>query len=83
MPKLKIVKEPRVRRATNVTLPVELVVEAKALQVNVSQACQRGLAEAVHEARRAHWLEQNRRAIESYNERIEREGPTLEQYRRF
>jgi antitoxin CcdA len=78
-----IIGEARVRRATNVTLPVELVAEAKALQVNVSQACESGLAHSVAEARRARWLDENKQAIDAYNERIAREGLLLEQYRRF
>jgi antitoxin CcdA len=82
MPK-SMTGEARVRRATNVTLPVELVAEAKALQVNVSQACESGLAHSVAEARRARWLDENKQAIEAYNERVEREGLILEQYRRF
>lgn len=80
----KVVKaEQKVRRATNVTLPVELVAEAKALQVSVSQACESGLARSVAEARRARWLSENGNAIDAYNERVERDGLILERYRRF
>jgi len=75
--------ERRTRRATNVTLPVDLVAEAKALNVNVSQACESGLAQSVAEARRARWLDENKEAIDAYNERIERDGLILAQYRRF
>ncbi len=75
--------EAKSRRPTNVTLPVELVAEAKALQVNLSQACESGLARSVAEARRARWLDENKEAIDAYNERVEREGLILEQYRRF
>jgi len=82
MPKPKAL-DVRVRRATNVTLPVELVAQAKALQVNVSQACENGLSRSVAEARRARWLDENKEAIEAYNERIERDGTILNRYRRF
>ena len=75
--------EARVRRPTNVTLPVELVAEAKALQINVSQACESGLARAVMEARRLRWLEENRGAIEAHNAMIERDGPILDEFRSF
>ena len=73
----------RVRRPTNVTLPVELVAEAKALQVNVSQACESGLAQAVMAARRLRWLEENKAAIEAHNTMIERDGPILDEFRQF
>ncbi len=72
-----------IRRPTNVTLPVELVAEAKALQVNVSQACESGLARAVMDARRLRWLEENKGAIEAHNAMIERDGPILDEFRQF
>ncbi|MBL0406266.1 type II toxin-antitoxin system CcdA family antitoxin [Microvirga aerilata] len=71
------------RRPTNVTLPDELVAEAKALQVNVSQACESGLARAVAEVRRARWLAENTQAIEDHNARIERDGLILDEFRQF
>ena len=71
------------RRATNVTLPADLVAEAKRLNINVSQACEAGLLTSVAEIRRVRWLEENREAIQAYNDRIETSGPTLAAYRRF
>ena len=71
------------RRATNVTLPADLVAEAKRLNINVSQACEAGPLTSVAEIRRARWLEENREAIQAYNDRIETSGPTLAAYRRF
>ena len=82
MPK-RMTLEARMRRPTNVTLPDELVAEAKALQVNVSQACESGLARAVAEARRARWLEENAQAIEDHNAMIERDGLILDEFRQF
>jgi len=73
----------RERRPTNVTLPVELVAEAKALNINVSQACERGLAGSVAEARKARWLEDNRDAIDAYNAMVERDGLPLDEFRQF
>ena len=35
------------KRATNVSLNVDLLEKAKALGINVSQACERGLAQEV------------------------------------
>jgi len=73
----------RDRRPTNVTLPVELVAEAKALNINVSQACESGLARSVAEARKARWLEDNKDAIGAYNEMVERDGLPLDEFRQF
>jgi antitoxin CcdA len=79
----KPVETGRDRRPTNVTLPVELVAEAKALNINVSQACERGLARSVAEARRTRWLEDNKEAIEAYNAMVERDGLPLDEFRQF
>ncbi|MBQ0821562.1 type II toxin-antitoxin system CcdA family antitoxin [Microvirga terrae] len=73
----------RDRRPTNVTLPVELVAEAKALNINVSQACESGLARSVAQARQARWLADNRDAIEAYNRMVERDELPLDQFRQF
>ena len=73
----------RERRPTNVTLPVELVGEAKALQVNVSQACEIELAQSVAEVPRARWLEENKEAIDAHNAMIERDGLILDEFRSF
>jgi antitoxin CcdA len=71
------------KRATNVSLSETLIDEARALGINVSQACERGLAEEVLRLRRQRWLEANREAIDAYNARIARDGLTLAAYRRF
>jgi antitoxin CcdA len=71
------------RRATNVTLSEALVGTAKALGVNVSQACEAGLAAQVKAAQAAKWLEENRPAIEQWNRYVEENGLLLAEYRQF
>jgi antitoxin CcdA len=71
------------RRPTNVTLPAKLLSEAKALDINVSQACEMGLAAEVAEERRRRWRAENREAIQSYNDYIEQNGIPLAKYRQF
>ncbi|HTW28869.1 MAG TPA: type II toxin-antitoxin system CcdA family antitoxin [Acetobacteraceae bacterium] len=71
------------RRATNVTLPDPLLREARALDINVSQACERGLAAAVAEARARRWLAENRGAIAAWNEHVETHGLPLADFRQF
>jgi antitoxin CcdA len=83
MAKSKIEEAGNRRRPTNVTLPVDLVNEAKELRVNVSQACESGLARSVAEARRARWLEDNEEAFRAHSEMIEREGLILDEFRQF
>jgi antitoxin CcdA len=71
------------RRPTNVTLPEAMVKQAKDLKINISQACEAGLAAQVKAAREARWLEENRAAIDDYNKWIEEHGLPLEDYRIF
>ena len=71
------------RRATNVTLPDALLQEARAMGVNLSQACERGLAAAVAATRRQRWLEENGEALASSNDYVERHGLPLSGFRLF
>jgi len=71
------------KRATNVTLSTALLDEARALGVNVSQACEQGLEQQVRSVRAAAWIEENREAIESSNAYVERHGLPLARYRLF
>ena len=71
------------KKATNVSLNAELVDEARRLEINVSEACQSGLAAEVKKAREAAWKEVNRAAIESWNDYIRKNGLPLARYRQF
>jgi antitoxin CcdA len=74
-------REPR--RPTNVTLPQVLLDQARALKINISAACEAGLAAQVKAARAQQWLEENREAIQAYHKYVEENGLTLERYRTF
>jgi antitoxin CcdA len=71
------------RRATNVTIPDSLLQEAKALKINVSQACERGLSAAVAEARAQKFLTENREAMDAWNAHVEQHGLPLAAHRQF
>jgi antitoxin CcdA len=71
------------KKATNVSLSADLVEEAKRLGLNVSEACQAGLAAEVKKAREAVWKEENRAAIESWNDYTRKHGLPLAKYRLF
>ena len=62
------------RKATNVSLGSTLLVEAKALGINISQAAEAGLARAVAERRAELWLQANQEALESSNAYVEANG---------
>ncbi len=71
------------RRPTNVTLPEPLLQDARALGINISEACERGLAAAVAERQRARWLEENKEAMDAWNEHVAEHGLPLAAYRQF
>lgn len=71
------------RRPTNLSIDEALLAEAKALSVNLSRAAERGIAEAVAQARGERWLAENREALESSNAYVEAHGLPLARYRRF
>jgi antitoxin CcdA len=68
---------------TNVSLDAALVAEAKQLGLSISQASNLGLESAVKEARAERWLNENKGALESYNDWVEANGLPLEKYRLF
>lgn len=65
------------RRSVNLTISADVLAAAKALELNASQAAERGIMEAVKAARERQWLRDNREAIAAYNRRIEGAGPLL------
>jgi antitoxin CcdA len=71
------------KRPTNVSLNAELIAEAKQLDVNISEACERGLSEEVAKARREAWLEENLPALEAWNQWVREHGIPYAEYRQF
>lgn len=71
------------RRPTNVSLPAGLVQEARAMGINLSQACEAGLRRQLAEARDRLWQEENRAAIAASNAYLETHGLPLAEYRMF
>jgi antitoxin CcdA len=78
-----LTKQSSRRRATNVSLSRDFLAEARELGINISQACERGLRETIAEARGERWLQENRKALDSYNSHIEKNGLPLEELRLF
>lgn len=76
-------KSAKPRRPTNVSLPADLIEEAKRLDINISKACEQGLERQVAKTRADAWIEENREAIESSNAYVEKHGLPLARYRQF
>jgi antitoxin CcdA len=71
------------RKAINLSLPEDLIAEAKRLNINISQACEQGLQQAVSKVKNERWIEENREAIEACNAWVEKNGLPLARFRQF
>jgi antitoxin CcdA len=71
------------RRPTNVSLPDHLVAEAKALGINLSRACESGVAAALQAERDRQWKVANKDAIDAYNRWVAEHGLPLDEFRQF
>jgi antitoxin CcdA len=71
------------KKATNVSISETLLADAKALQINVSRAAEAGLDRAIAERRAEIWLQENKEALQSSNDYVERNGLPLTKHRQF
>ena len=70
-------------RATNISLPAELVKDARALGISVSQAAEAGLRAEIAQVRARRWREENKTAIAAWNAYVEEHGVPLAEFRQF
>jgi len=71
------------KKATNLSIDSDLLERARRLKLNLSQAFEAGLAEAIRRHERAQWLEKNRAALDAYNEHVEKQGVFSDGLRSF
>jgi antitoxin CcdA len=69
--------------ATNLSVRADVVKEAKALGVNLSELFEAAVLEAVRRRRQESWQAENREAIESYNAKVARDGVFGDDWRKF
>lgn len=62
------------KRATNVSVRSDLLAAAREAGVNLSATLERALVEELAEAKRKKWRKENRDAIATYNEYVEKHG---------
>jgi len=74
---------PPLRKPTNISLDTHLVEEAKRLGVNISRACEQGLASLIASEKARLWREENAEAIADSNRHVEASGLPLGEFRQF
>jgi len=62
------------KRATNVSINQGLLDAARALDINLSATLERALEAEVRARKRQQWLDDNREAIDAYNEHVREHG---------
>lgn len=71
------------KRLARVTISARLLDKARSLKINLSQTLEEWLAQLLREAEAETWLAMNRKAIDAYNARVERDGVWSDKVRGF
>jgi antitoxin CcdA len=71
------------KKAANLTVRSDLLEEARAHKINLSQTLETALAAELKKRKEAEWLEQNKEAIAAYNREIAEHGLWSDGLRQF
>ncbi len=71
------------KRAVNLSIDADLVVEAKEAGVNMSEMLERTLENELKERRAEKWRQENRKAIQAHNRFIKAHGLLSDDWRKF
>lgn len=71
------------KKPTNVSINSDLLAKAKELKINLSATLETALTELVNARQRELWKQENRQAIEAYNQMVEEHGTFSDDLRSF
>ena len=71
------------KRATNLSLSIDVLEAAKDLEINLSQVCDDYLRELVRREQERKWREDHADFIAAYNATVDAEGLALDEWRSF
>lgn len=71
------------KKPTNLSLDSDLVARAKTMGINVSEACERGLADEVKRSCEKKWLDDNRPALLAWNDWVRDNGMPYDEFRQY
>ncbi|WGZ92758.1 MAG: type II toxin-antitoxin system CcdA family antitoxin [Candidatus Thiothrix putei] len=71
------------KRASNLSINSSLLEQARHYKINLSKLLENALIDTLQQKKSSEWLEQNRLALNAYNERIEQRGVFSDGLRRF
>lgn len=71
------------KRAANLSINADLLSKARELNINLSATLEQALIEAVRQKARDKWVAENKAAMESYNEYVDKHGAFSDGLRSF
>ncbi|WP_380298935.1 type II toxin-antitoxin system CcdA family antitoxin [Idiomarina piscisalsi] len=71
------------KKPTNVSINAELLAKAKSLDINLSATLESALKEQIRLKEQAQWLKENSKAMDAYNQFVERNGTFSDSVRKF
>lgn len=71
------------KKSANLSINSDLIQQAKALKINLSKLLEEKLIQTIASQKESLWLQENKEAIEEYNERISKKGTFSDRLRRF
>ena len=71
------------KRATNVSVRADLLAAAREVGVNLSATLEAALAQELAAIKRRQWREDNREAIDAYNDQVDKHGTFSDDIRGF
>ncbi len=71
------------KKATNLSINADLLKKAKALKINLSKNFESYLNQLVREQEEKKWIEENAKAIETFNKRVKETGMFSDGLRSF
>lgn len=71
------------KKATNISLAMDVYLDAKTFGINISQVCEQRLREEIQARKEQQWNAQHADFIAAYNSQVETDGVALQEWRGF
>lgn len=71
------------KKATNISLSMDVYLDAKKFGINISQLCEQTLRAEIQKRKEQQWNEQHANFVAAYNSLVETEGVALQEWRAF
>ena len=83
MPRPRLAHSSADKKAVNLTIAARLVEAARASNINLSATLERALEDALRQAQRERWLEENAAGMVAYNAQVDEHGVFADTLRSF